>query len=1033
MWGRVKAERRMRSALLLFFCWKMLFAGAGGRISFSTSSGTDPVGMPYFSPAETQHVLSVSVYVYALPLNETQIIYTLDGSAPVRDAPATTQVKSGAAIFLDTLGETLIRAIGIAPGRADSPEGHKRYAILGRCNPPAIEPAGGTFAGSIEITLLGPASAGGESLRIFYTMDGSLPSVGSSLSVESGASLTLTAIGTTTIKCIAFASGLAPSSVVEATFVLLPKVAPVTIAPETSVFTISATLQFTCATPHAVIYYTLTDGTEGPEPTFKSLTVANLGTVTVEQSGRHTVRAVAMESSMLPSDVVTRVITILDRAAKPRLSPPSGTLVGDVRLSFLCTDAMSSSAGDDGAPTDWSWRGGDVYYTIGLATPSSSSPHVQCGQSILLRAPGHYVVRAYVHSAAMSASSIVQGEYKITRPAADTFPVKGAWQFRVQPVVDVQTVATADGSAQGRLVVLDNPMGHFDVILPTDSDGEGFGTVSAVGAAFSPVQIDMPPADEAAEEFQFSATHRAAYAAAMAASSEAQAGWDNEYLQVQGLGCQLASSAGVFNQTMGLSYGSLVAGGNVIQTQQSSWTGVHFGLRAGNFTVGRFSEAEINDPALPWDALISGAGWLVREGRAYIQESLSASGDAEDVSMWPADFATARAARTAIGYDAAGRLLLLQLDGAAMPVDESSAAQPLGGVSLSDLAHLAVGLGFVSAVNIQPGSLTQNHSLVSFPPRTCGDQQVSAAEGSFPLSYVVRRCEQPVPSVICIHAWPPLRRPRPDTPSPTLAPATAPASLPPPPTLAPTLYPTPTWMSPIYSDFPGPPSPGPTVSLNLTSASPLAAMERSLRFFKQCSFVLSGLLILSLLVHFWVCVRTRGDDGGSGGGGGGGKGGGIELSVGTVQPPPHRMQVSHPKKRLGGADPPPADAGGGDRSVYHLSATPPPLARRNQSSNPRDWQAKLGSINLTVDSDSEEDDGPDGVEVVDFYRRDLPQMRDGRKISTAPTPSPSSRAPSAKWSASRAQAPISLPYAQLGNDDEEDDGAVNPFHRQATR
>ena len=988
------------------------------------------IGQPYFSPIETQHVVSVSVFVYAQPLNVSQIIYTIDGSPPVRNGQATMLVKSGDAIFLDQLGDTMIRAIGTcAPALTctDSPEARKKYTVLNRCTQPVIEPNGGTFAGNVQITM-GSTNLG-EIVKIYYSMDSSVPTVGSSLSVDSGTTITLDVIGTTTLKAIAFAVGLAPSSVAEATFSLLPKVAPVLITPETNVFTISATLQFTCATPKSVIYYTLSDGDarDAPDPTFKSLTVQNLGTITIDQAGRHTVKAIAMESSMLPSDVNTKIVNILDRATKPKLSPAPGTYIGDIVLRLLCTDATRFP--DDEAGADWTWQGGVVYYTIGLSTPSMDSTHAQCGQSILLKAPGDYVIRAFVHTDDMSNSGILQAEYKVARPGFDTFPAmaSGPEDYRVQPVFDVRPVAKADGSARGRLLVLDNPVGHFDVILPPN--GEEYGTVSDVGGVYEPLQIDMPQSPaEAKEEFQRSYTHRVAYAAAAGATPDVWERWEETYSRAKYLGCQVASSAGVFNQSLGVAFGSIVAGGNVIQTLGSQHN-VHFGLRNGNFSVGYFAAEDINDPVQPFDALFAGAGWLVRDAKAYIQESLASTGDGEDLSKWPRDFVTAKISRTAIGYDASGRLLLLQIDGSTFP--DASA-----GMSLYELSEMVVELGFVSAVNIQPGALTQNRALVSFPPAACGDVAAGAS---------VYHCEDQVPTVLCIHAWPPMLRPRPD---PTLSPVPRPAPLVPvnpapsggdssvlPP--IPTQYPTPSWMSPIYSDFPESPTLAPSENANMTMHSPLATLEHSLLLYKQCSYFLGVLLALSLIVHACSCIKSRRDDRAGAGGveptSTGGGGGGVNFSV------PHRLQVaahvSEPgKKKRGGSTGivltsivAAADTGDADRSVYNLSATPP-TARRNQSSNPRDWQAKLGSINLSIDSDTEDEDG---VEVVDFYRRDLPQMRDGRKISTTPGSRPGSG--TGKWSKPPAPA-TNTPYSQVGVDsDDEGDEPLNPFHRAATK
>ena len=66
---------------------------------------------------------------------------------------------------------------------------------------------------------------------------------------------------------------------------------------------------------------------------------------------------------------------------------------------------------------------------------------------------------------------------------------------------------------------------------------------------------------------------------------------------------------------------------------------VHFGLRGGVFFVGYVDGTAEDNPlnennhvTTPFDALVGGVGWLVRNGESYIVESLSPTGDNEDVT-----------------------------------------------------------------------------------------------------------------------------------------------------------------------------------------------------------------------------------------------------------------------------------------------------------------------------------------------------------------------------------------------------------------
>ena len=111
--------------------------------------------------------------------------------------------------------------------------------------------------------------------------------------------------------------------------------------------------------------------------------------------------------------------------------------------------------------------------------------------------------------------------------------------------------------------------------------------------------------------------------------------------------------------------GDIVTDGTVHQLHDAH--NVNFGLRNGSFVVGYVDSAEILDPNQPkFDFLISGLGWLVRNGKSYVRESFSTTGgDNEDMSMQSTGntFVTVQSARTALGHDREGNLLLLQVEG----------------------------------------------------------------------------------------------------------------------------------------------------------------------------------------------------------------------------------------------------------------------------------------------------------------------------------------------------------------------------------
>lgn len=1024
---------------------------------------------PYFSPAESVHVLSVTIFIYATLSSQTtsitpianinstlptiSILYTLDGSAPQRTSPNTFSVASGAGIFVDTIGDIHVRAIGISPNVSDSPESDKTYFILNRPAKPSIEPNGGTFAGRVSV-VLGKAL---DRAKIFYTIDSTMPSTASSLSVDSGQSISLHATGATELKCIAYIVGMAPSSASEARFNIIAKVEPVVIVPEADTFTISATLQLSCSTPGAVIHYTL-DGDASDMPNSNSLQVPNMGTVTVDTTGRHAIRAIAMEPTMLSSDVTTKEFTILDRLNEPKLSPPAGSYVGDLLVTFLCTDAPSEV--DDDSKMDWHWSGGQVYYTLGSDTPTMTSSHTQCGESVLLQAPGKFIVRAFVYVEHMSSSAILQAEFTITRPSHESRPAFKRFDYSVQPSVVVSSVyyeqlnegplpgGSGSGriAVRGRLVALDNPVGHIDLLRPSSmsSVSEGSRTWPSPVASSNDTAAGSPDTRTLSADGSVGSgalrTVSIAKAAASAASDADLRQWQDDMAALT-IGrtpyCQIASSAALFSPT-GAIYGNLVIRGAVVQTSDKH--NVNFGVRNGSLVVGYFGADDVvsnGDEA--FESLFGGAGWLVREGNVYIQESLSPDGDGEDVAVFGDDFATARTRRTAVGYDSMGRMLLLQVDGG-----ESTTSAD--GITLFELADLAARLGFENAINIQPGALVQNASLISFPTSQCD----AAHKTDF-------RCEDDVSTLLCIHAWPPQVDERSQSPPPPTANPT-PSSPPPSPQptfyqwhLSPSTYPTPSWLAPVNDDGPS----LPPVAGNLTS-SDSAVLQNQFSTYQSAVYLMGALLGVGLIAYLWSRVLGKPC------------GARFEQSSGISSHSNHTgpaVDIAVPKRirmtatggdstRRGRGKPDGAAAwvDDTDRSIYHLSpsAAVSQTPRRNVSSNPRDWQAKLGTINLTVDSDSEEESesGSGAVEVVDFYRRDLPQMRtavaaSGGRDKQTPPPSKSL---TASWSGSRRGSgngsgngssitgvSESVSYAQVKDFSDDEEDGMNPFHRRATR
>lgn len=797
--------------------------------------------------------------------------YTDDGTEP------TDASKEGSAtvpVIIRQLGTVTVKCFASREGMLDSDVATRIYHIVGRARAPTISPNYGTYERSVNVTLWSSSLTA----KVCYNLDSSEDLSRNATCVDSGFVVHISTPGKHVIKAIAVDDNMADSVEADATFHILDQVVAPVVTPDASVFPIVAMLTVRCGTPEATIYYTL----DGSDPSESSYTVISGESIVVDTIGPHVLKVYAVAPSMVASRIVRKLFDIQLRMGEPQLLPPPGTYTGDIRLVFACPMKSGGSEGDVSS--------GRVYYTTdGVRTPSEQhSDSVPCGGSIPLLSPSATVVRAIAVGANKVASGVAQGTYVLVRPAYEEHPVNpaGLLSFSVQPQVDIVVVEKNIAEARvycsqrnirGRLIVLRNPVGHFDVVPPLRGCGGGVLELPSVsGRHFQPPdgfnltnfigeKIDRKRSHQPSlrrnlrKEFVASVTTQESAESESpselrlpldpAAASDQmppylQKLFDEEngsirvsrlqelgeqYEQVRDLGCQVVSNAGFFNVTSNACLGDLVSAGEVHQL--SDLHNVNFGVRNGSFVVGYVEKEEIIDPQRPaFDFLISGLGWLVRNGKSYVKESFSAQGDAE--SMKPQatgpQFVTVHSARTALGHDKHGNLLLLQVEGETW----------VRGMTLYEFADFAVELGFHSAINLDGGdsaTLTQNHSLISEPAWRCTD---------FPFnSSAYYKCEKPVSSITCIHAAaPPFVAPsvidrfvHPRS-APTVTPTASPSA-------AATAQPT----TVADDDQNQPPT---STSVNATSAeSQLLALRSSAQYYRVSAFTLLVVLILSLCAH----------------------------------------------------------------------------------------------------------------------------------------------------------------------------------------
>ncbi len=847
-------------------------------------------------------ILSVTVW-FRLPATSGAVFhYTLDGSTPTIESQTIGSI--GGPILLNKLGKTVVKCFASKDGMEDSVVVTRTYTILGRCSPPFISPNYGTFENEVVVKFHTPTPKG----RICFAVDSSADPGKDSTCVEEGGSFRISTAGRHTIRAVTVAEGMADSSETEVTLHIVLKVAAPVITPEINVFPIVAMLTVKCSTPDATLFYSL----DRTIPTQSSYTIANGGNIIIDSIGSHTLKVMAIAPGMISSNITTKDFIIQRRMVEPQLLPRPGTYTGDLSLILHCPETAyddDDDAGSPQAPTQ-----GRVYYTLdGVKTPSEKSDSVPCGEAITLTAPRTVIVRAMAVQVGKATSSVVQGVYVLVRPRYEEHPVNpvGLQTFSVQPDVSIMVVEKnipevrsycSARNNRGRLIVLRNPVGHFDIVPPVQgcSSGKlelpsvsgrpfrpasGFNLTSyieskalqrkltsqsvaeRIGGAHlrrvtSETRVQEPFATlDGGEQQQEEArlrldnTRRSELPAYLKAliengnestirvSTLAQLG--QQYGQVEHLGCQIVSNAGFFNVTSKHCLGDIVTTGTV--QQLSDLHNVNFGIRNGSFVVGYVEKEEILDPKRPpFDFLVSGLGWLVRGGKSYVAESFSAQGDKESMAAQSngPQFLSVHSARTALGHDAEGNLMLLQVEGETW----------VRGMSLYEFAEFAVELGFYSAINLDGGgsaTLTQNHSLISEPSWKCSEAPYNSSE--------FYRCEKRVSSITCIHAMaPPFvdqvvidRIVHPRSPAPTMG-----------PTAVPTAYPSavPSWMPTIAptsnsTQAPVPKDEDNEATINSTAVDrQLLALQSSVRFYELSAVTLLVILLFSICAHVLTCI-----------------------------------------------------------------------------------------------------------------------------------------------------------------------------------
>lgn len=177
----------------------------GGQFDDLLVYGSAAVSAPQFSPGGGSYSSTQNVTISTSTSGAT-IRYTTDGSTPSQTGGT---VYSGAISISST---TTLKAIAYKSGMVDSSVTSETYTITSMVAAPQFSPGGGTYTSSQSVSIT--TSTSGASIR--YTTDGSTPTSTSGTVYSSAVSIG----STTTLKAIAYKSGMTDSPVTTATYTI---------------------------------------------------------------------------------------------------------------------------------------------------------------------------------------------------------------------------------------------------------------------------------------------------------------------------------------------------------------------------------------------------------------------------------------------------------------------------------------------------------------------------------------------------------------------------------------------------------------------------------------------------------------------------------------------------------------------------------------------------------------------------------------------------------------------------------------------
>ena len=199
-------------------------------------------------------------------------------------------------------------------------------------------------------------------------------------------------------------------------------------------------------------------------------------------------------------------------------------------------------------------------------------------------------------------------------------------------------------------------------------------------------------------------------------------------------GCEVAVNAGFFDPPTGACLGSIVSRGTTISNGTGS--NVKFAITEnGTIMTGYFNLSDVDET---FREVVTGQGWLLRNGEIFVRESQERV-NSLNLQTTGQSFVNAPSARTAVGHDANGNIMIFGVTGQTWML----------GANLEQMASIMKASGAVNAINLDGGgsaTFVVNGTVVNTPSDHCGGYQG-------PFASPLERCARPVTTIVCVHDY----------------------------------------------------------------------------------------------------------------------------------------------------------------------------------------------------------------------------------------------------------------------------------------